>query len=118
MVDQNTQLDALFKALSDPTRRAMVDALSTGPKPISALAEPHAMTLAGASKHVGVLEKAGLSTRRRVGRTQQIALAPQGLKIAANWLAAYSAFWSARLDTLEAALAEESQDDGAQEERT
>ena len=111
MVEHNPDLDALFRALSDPTRRAMVDALCTGPKPVGALAEPHAMSLAGASKHVAVLEKAGLATRRRVGRTQEIALVPEGLKAAADWLGDYSAFWSERLRDLDTAIARQTSEE-------
>jgi DNA-binding transcriptional ArsR family regulator len=107
MVDYKSATDAVFKALSDPTRRAMLVELKAGPRTVSALAEPHSMSLAAASKHVAVLERAGLAHRRKEGRTHHITLAPQGLKVAADWLAAYSTFWSGRLDALEAALSEE-----------
>lgn len=107
MVDDKSATDTVFKALSDPTRRAMLAELRDGPRTVGALAEPHSMSLAAASKHVAVLERAGLAHRRKEGRTHHITLAPQGLKIAADWLAAYSAFWSGRLDALEAALSED-----------
>lgn len=107
MVDYKASTDAVFKALSDPTRRAMLAELKDGPRTVGSLAEPHSMSLAAASKHVAVLERAGLADRRKEGRTHHITLAPQGLKIAADWLAAYSAFWSGRLDALEAALSGE-----------
>src|SRR3546814_14529182 len=66
------RLDATFTALADPTRRGMLAALASGEKPISKLAAPYPMSLAGAAKHVGVLERAGLNERRKVGRQQQI----------------------------------------------
>jgi DNA-binding transcriptional ArsR family regulator len=106
MVEYTASTDAVFKALSDPTRRAMLAALKSGPQTVSALAKPHAMSLAAASKHVAALERAGLAAQTKQGRTHTITLAPQGLKIAADWLADYSAFWNTRLDALEAALSD------------
>lgn len=102
MVDH--QLDATFSALADPTRRGMLAALSLGEKPISALAEPYAMTLAGAAKHVEVLTRAGLVERRKVGRQQLCRLRADRLQEASAWLAQWERFWTARLDTLEAEL--------------
>lgn len=92
MVDY--RLDATFTALADPTRpdptrRGMLAALALGEKPISELAAPYPMSLAGAAKHVGVLERAGLIER---------------LKEASNWLGQWERFWNSRLDALEAAL--------------
>lgn len=99
-------MDEAFRALGDSTRRAMLVALESGPQTISALAAPHAMTLAGASKHVAVLERAGLVHRQRQGRTHLISLDPDPLAAAHAWLSRYQRFWEARLDALEAALQE------------
>jgi len=101
------RLDATFHALSDPTRRGMLAALTLGEQSIGALAEPLAMSFAGASKHVKVLEGAGLVTRRKVGRTQLCRLNPTPLAEAEQWLKQWETFWNTRLDTLEALLREE-----------
>lgn len=100
------RLDMTFHALADPTRRAMLATLSSGEKSIGELAQPYAMTLAGASKHVQVLERAGLVTRRRDGRTHRCALNPAPLAEANQWLEQWAGFWTARLDTLETMLAD------------
>ena len=98
------RLDATFHALSDPTRRAMLARLTLGEQSIGALAEPFAMTFAGASKHVKVLEGAGLISRRKVGRTQLCRLRPEPLAEADTWLRQWERFWTVRLDRLEALI--------------
>jgi DNA-binding transcriptional ArsR family regulator len=111
MVEQTPdRLDAVFQALADPTRRAMLRQLARGERSVGQLAEPFDMSLAGASKHVKVLERAGLVRRSVRGRTHRLQLEPRPLIGAEEWLRFYSAFWSERLDALEAALA---QPDGA-----
>lgn len=105
MVD--SRLDATFIALADPTRRGMLAALAQGEKPVSELAAPYPMSLAGAAKHVGMLERAGLVERRKVGRQQICRLRPGRLKEASEWLGQWERFWTGRLDALEAALKEE-----------
>ncbi len=100
------RLDATFHALSDPTRRAMLATLARGEKSIGELAQPYAMSLAGASKHIQVLERAGLVTRRRDGRSHRCTLNPAPLGEANQWLQQWAAFWNTRLDGLEALLAE------------
>ena len=100
MVEQ--RLDATFHALSDPTRRGMLAALSLGEKSIGELAEPHSMTFAGASKHVKVLESAGLVARRRVGRSFLCSLKAERLAEADAWLRQWEQFWTVRLDRLQA----------------
>jgi DNA-binding transcriptional ArsR family regulator len=105
MVDH--QLDITFMALADPTRRGMLAALSLGEKPVSELAAPYRMSLAGAAKHVGVLARAGLIERRKVGRQQLCRLRGDRLKEASDWLAQWERFWTGRLDALEAALKED-----------
>lgn len=102
MVEQ--RLDATFHALSDPTRRGMLAHLALGEKSIGALAEPYAMSFAGAAKHVKVLEGAGLVARRKVGRTQLCRLAPGPLAEADAWLRQWEKFWTLRLDRLEALI--------------
>lgn len=102
MVDH--RLDATFKALSDPTRRGMIAALMSGEKPITELAEPYRMSLAGAAKHVGVLARAGLIERRKSGRQQLCRIKVETLREASDWLDQWEQFWSNRLDALEAEL--------------
>jgi DNA-binding transcriptional ArsR family regulator len=101
------RLDATFHALSDPTRRGMLASLTLGERSIGELAEPYAMSFAGASKHIGVLERAGLVERRKAGRQQLCRLRAGPLREADAWLKQWEGFWNARLDTLEALLSEE-----------
>jgi DNA-binding transcriptional ArsR family regulator len=107
MVEHQSQLDAVFHALSDPSRRAILTALRSGERSVGELAQPLPMTLAGASKHIGVLERAGLVRRRASGRAQICSLHPQAMRAAHDWLGFYERFWSERLDALEQALAED-----------
>lgn len=105
MVEQSPEpLDAVFHALADPTRRRMLADLASGERSIGELAAPCAMTFAGASKHVKVLERAGLVRRRVEGRTHRCRLAPEPLAAAQAWLRRYERFWSERLDALEREL--------------
>ncbi|SMH34353.1 ArsR/SmtB family transcription factor [Mesorhizobium australicum] len=99
MVEQ--QLDTVFHALSDPTRRRMLARLSEGARSIGDLATPLDMSFAGASKHVRVLEKAGLVRRHVVGRTHWCHLEALRLKEARDWIDRYERFWTGRLDILE-----------------
>jgi DNA-binding transcriptional ArsR family regulator len=96
------RLDTTFHALSDPTRRGMLASLSLGEKSIGELAQPFEMSFAGASKHVRVLEDAGLLSRRKVGRTHLISLNAEPLAEAEQWLKQWEKFWSMRLDRLQA----------------
>ncbi|MCM8731701.1 ArsR/SmtB family transcription factor [Hephaestia sp. GCM10023244] len=105
MVEQ--RLDATFAALADPTRRGMLACLARGEASVGDLAAPYAMSLAGASKHLGVLERAGLVERRRVGRQHLCRLNPARLAEADRWLRQWERFWSVSLDRLEVMLAEE-----------
>ncbi len=105
MVTQRAaSLDDVFHALADPTRRAMLRALSGGPRNIRELAEPFSMSFVAASKHVRVLESAGLLRRRVEGRSHFCRLNPKPLAGAHAWLAFYERYWTERLDTLEALL--------------
>lgn len=101
------RLDMTFHALSDPTRRGMLASLTLGERTIGELAKPYAMSFAGASKHVGVLERAGLVERRKAGRNQLCRLRTEPLREADAWLRQWEQFWNVRLDTLEALLREE-----------
>ena len=102
MVEQ--RLDTTFRALADPTRRGMLANLALGAKSIGELAEPFDMSFAGASKHVKVLEDAGLVARRKEGRNQIIRLEARPLEEAERWLRQWEKFWTIRLDRLEAAI--------------
>ena len=105
MVELRTaRLDATFHALADPTRRGMLASLALGEKSIGELAEPYKMSFAGASKHVKVLEEAGLIARRKQGRTHLISIEAKPLEEAERWLRQWEKFWSSRLDRLEALL--------------
>jgi DNA-binding transcriptional ArsR family regulator len=96
------RLDTTFQALADPTRRGMLATLALGEKSIGELAQPFAMSFAGASKHVQVLEKAGLLSRRKVGRTHLCSLRAEPLAEAEGWLKQWERFWTVRLDRLQA----------------
>ena len=96
------QLDATFRALADPTRRGMLANLALGEKSIGELASPFNMTFAGASKHVKVLEDAGLIARRKLGRTHLISIEAKPLEEAERWLSQWDKFWTGRLDRLQA----------------
>ena len=98
------RLDTTFHALADPTRRGMLARLTLGETSIGELAEPFRMTFAGASKHVKVLEGAGLVERRRAGRKQICSLRAEPLAEAETWLRQWERFWTQRLDRLEAAI--------------
>jgi len=95
------QLDVVFRALSDPTRRSMLRLLAGRERSIGELAAPFQMSFAGASKHVRALEDAGLVTRTVTGRTHLCRLEPAPLAAIDEWLHFYEAFWTHRLDDLE-----------------
>lgn len=97
-------LDTVFHALGDATRRAMLGDLATGERTVGELAEPFAMSLAAASKHIKVLETAGLIRRVVRGRTHICSLDPAPLMSADQWLGIYRRFWTGRLDALEQLL--------------
>jgi DNA-binding transcriptional ArsR family regulator len=107
MVEHSDHLDAVFQALSDPTRRAMLSRLAERERTIGELATPFSMSFAGASKHVRVLENAGLVTRTIRGRTHLCRLRAARLAEANAWLRRYERFWTDRLDKLEQLLREE-----------
>jgi len=104
---QQTQLDSVFHALGDPTRRQMLRELSKGERTVGQLAEPFAISLAAASKHIKALESAGLIRREVQGRTHLCRLDPGPLASAHRWLGAYERFWTDRLNVLEQLLRKE-----------
>ena len=105
MVKYSTRtLDRTFAALADPTRRRILSHLARGSKRVTQLARPHAMSLPAVSKHLRVLEKAGLLRRRRYGRVHQMQLEAGPLKKAAQWVEEYRKFWEGSLDRLAAYL--------------
>jgi DNA-binding transcriptional ArsR family regulator len=101
------QLDSVFHALGDPTRRRMLRELAGGERTVGQLADPFAISLAAASKHIKALETAGLIRREVRGRTHHCRLEPGPLADAHEWLAFYERFWTGRLDALERLLREE-----------
>ncbi|PZQ47808.1 MAG: transcriptional regulator [Rhodovulum sulfidophilum] len=107
MVELEAPLSAIFHALGDTTRRRMLRALADGEKSVSELAQPFEMSLAAASKHIKVLEGAGLIRREIRWRTHVCRLAPEPLARAHGWLGFYERFWTDRLDVLETLLREE-----------
>lgn len=104
-------LDNVFRALADPTRRSMLRKLAGGESNIRSLAEPFDMSFAAASKHVKVLENAGLVKRRIEGRSHLCQLQLEPLAAAEEWLHFYQGFWNQRLDELEALLTRGDDDD-------
>jgi DNA-binding transcriptional ArsR family regulator len=104
---QIAQLDTVFHALGDSTRRRMLRDLAVGERTVSQLAEPFAISLAAASKHIKALESAGLIRREVRGRTHFCRLEPGPLASAHQWLNFYERFWLDRLNVLERLLREE-----------
>ena len=105
MVKYSTKkLDLVFSALSDPTRRAILEQLSGGDSTVTELAEPHRMSLPAVSKHLQVLERAGLVEREVEGRVHMMHLESEPLKDAVKWLEHYRRFWEGRFDALEKLL--------------
>lgn len=97
----DNNLDTLFGALADPTRRAVIEALLDGPAPVSDLAEPHAMALPTFLKHLKVMEAGGLVTSTKTGRVRTVMLCPEALSAGADWLNRHKAMWEGRMNRLE-----------------
>ncbi|HYU57396.1 MAG TPA: metalloregulator ArsR/SmtB family transcription factor [Actinomycetota bacterium] len=98
-------LDRTFAALSDPTRRDILEQLSAGPASISELARPSGISLPGVMKHVRVLEAASLVTTEKHGRVRQCRLGPGGMDDATRWIESHRRQWERRLDRLETIVA-------------
>ncbi len=95
-------LDDVLVAIADPTRRAILDRLTHGPARVTDIAEPFNMSLAGVSKHLRMLERAGLVRRARRGREHTLTLDARPLRRVVRWTSRYERFWNERLDRLEA----------------
>jgi DNA-binding transcriptional ArsR family regulator len=103
-VVEDQLLDRTYSALADPTRRSLLEALRQGDARLTDLAAPLPMTFAGVSRHVGVLESAGLVRREVRGREHWFSLQPEGLTSAQQWISEQTDFWSTRADALSARL--------------
>ncbi len=102
MVEYSSRLlDRTFGALADPTRRRILAQLAKGGECVTALARPHVMSLAAVSKHLIVLEKAGLVKRRRQGRVHSLRLEAKPMREAQAWINRYREFWEGNLDQFE-----------------
>ena len=100
-------LDEVFSALADPTRREILVALAAGDRSVTELAEPFDVSLPAVSKHLSVLERAGLITREREGRVRRCHLEAEPLAGALEWIAQYGRFWEESFDALERVLAKQ-----------
>jgi len=100
MVQHSPRLDAAFAALSDPTRRGILERLGRGDASISELADHFGMTLTGIKKHVGILESTGLVKTKKVGRVRTCTLGARQLDLEAAWMARHKHMLEARLDRL------------------
>ena len=110
-------LDATFGALADPTRRAILAKLASAPdSSVTELALPFRMSLPAVSKHLRVLENAGLLARRREGRVHHCRFVPAPMRTAADWIAHYREFWEGRLDALQRYLEESDEEVEVEEE--
>lgn len=99
---QQDDLDGVFHALSDPTRRSMLVTLGRGPATVTELAEPFGVSLTAIKKHLHVLEEAGLVTTRKLGRSRHCRLGTERLDEAMAWISFYQRLWERRLDGLDA----------------
>ena len=104
MPNQSVQLSRIFQALADPTRRAVLERLSSGPAPMSELAQPFEMALPSFSQHLDVLENCGLVRSRKSGRVRTYQLAPKPLQAAEHWMVRQRTMWERRLDQLDTYL--------------
>mgnify|MGYP001404501710 CR=1 FL=1 len=109
---QQDQLDAVFKALADPTRRRVVDMLSRGEHTLSELASPMPMSLPAVAKHIDVLEHAGIVTHAKTGREKRHRLVREPLGPAEAWIRRYGLFWSQQLTSLDAYISGENKPHG------
>jgi DNA-binding transcriptional ArsR family regulator len=98
-------LDCVFQGLADPTRRAVLERLSSGPASVGELAKPFSMALPSLLQHLDVLQDCGLVNSRKVGRVRIYQITPQPLKVAEGWLEKQRGVWSRRLDQLDSYLA-------------
>src|SRR5688572_7089308 len=106
MPNKTLQLDRVFKALADPTRRAVLERLGNGPAPMTELARPFGMALPSFSQHLDVLEDCGLVRSSKEGRVRTYKLDPKALKAAEGWLTKQRTLWEKRLNQLDNYLKE------------
>ncbi|WP_119459833.1 metalloregulator ArsR/SmtB family transcription factor [Rhodospirillaceae bacterium SYSU D60014] len=104
-------VDGIFRALSDPTRRNVVERLGSRPASVSELAAPYDMALPSFVEHLKVLERSGLVRSHKVGRVRTYQLAPEQLKVAEDWLGRQRRLWERRLDQLDSYLMKMKQED-------
>jgi DNA-binding transcriptional ArsR family regulator len=104
MVEQTYQLDAIFRSLSDPTRRDMLARIRSQSLSVSAIARHYKISFAGVAKHLDVLQRAGLIRKTKQGKEQIVAIDPTGLAAANGYLEGYRELWEQRLDSLDAYL--------------
>ena len=104
MPNQSSQLNRVFQALADPTRRAVLERLGNGPAAMSELAEPFDMALPSFSQHLDVLENCGLVRSRKSGRVRTYQLAAKPMQAAEHWLTRQRTLWERRLDQLDTYL--------------
>jgi DNA-binding transcriptional ArsR family regulator len=107
MRDLKVNIDRLFHALGDPTRRAMLDRLSQGPQSVSALAAPLGVTLTAVAQHLQILEECGLAHTEKLGRVRTCRIESAGFDALEQWIRNHRTVWERRLDRLGALLAEE-----------
>ncbi|WP_306250300.1 helix-turn-helix transcriptional regulator [Parvularcula sp. IMCC14364] len=112
---QKIELDLVFSALADPTRRGMLAQLAQGETNVGALAESYAMSQPAISKHVRVLEKAGLIKRKKHGRQHLIRVNPQPIEEAQSWIGQYARFWKSQFDAVDAYLEAKKMSDSERE---
>ncbi len=103
----NDNLDSIFAALADPTRRAVVEQLMDGPAPVKALAAPHDMALPSFLQHLEVLESRRIIRSKKVGRSRMCSLEPQALQPLQDWVARHKTMWERRLDRIERRAAQD-----------
>jgi len=114
MFHDTQQIDLMFQALADPTRRVMVERLSQGPASVSELAKPFDMSLAAIVQHLHVLEASGLVRTEKIGRVRTCSIEPAGLRTAEQWINARRRSWERRLDRLGEYLAAQTKNEGEQ----
>jgi len=107
MSDRKLNIDGIFHALGDPTRRAIVERVSAGPVSVSQLAEPFKMTLAAVVQHLQILEESGMVRTEKTGRVRTCRVDPKGLDAIEKWISDRRSRWEKRLDHLGDLLAEE-----------
>jgi len=111
MPNHAAQLDRVFRALADPTRRAVVERLGAGPAAVTELARPFGMALPSFTQHLAVLEESGLVRSRKRGRVRTYQLSPKPLAAAERWLDGQRALWERRLDQLDRLLLDEEENE-------